>query len=314
LFVGQFPSAHAATKLFLVGFIAIPWPVAGSVLFTIGVQRALGEIGGYAGALVMSPGGALRALAATASAAPSVPVTAYITSQGTNSVTPIPVATDTPGHSSIPVGSNPVGVAITPDGKTAYVTNDVLRGTVTPIAVATNTPGRPIPVGGFPVGVAITPDGRTVYVANRGSNSVTPIPVATRIPGRPIPVGSHPVGIAITPDGITAYVTNELSGTVTPIAVATNTPGRPIPVGSDPAGVAITPDGETAYVTNFSNGTVTPIAVATNTPGRPIPVGSFPFGVAITPAPWVWSDAHECGSRDSTQSPHTAPAASGAAR
>jgi hypothetical protein len=85
-----------------VGFIAIPWSAAGSVLFTIGVQRVPGEIGRYAGGLVMILCGAPTTLTATASAAPSAPVIAYITSQGTNSVTPIPVATNTSSHPSIP--------------------------------------------------------------------------------------------------------------------------------------------------------------------------------------------------------------------
>ena len=197
----RYPRKQATTKLFLVGFIAIPWSGAGSVLFTIGVQRARGEIGGYAGVLVMIFGGTLTALAAIASTTSPAPVTVYITSQGTDSVTPIPVATNNPSHPPIPVGSNPVGVAITPDGKTAYVTNDVLRGTVTPIAVATNTPGRPIPVRPGPNGIAIAPDGKTAYVTslNSGNGMVTPIDVATNTPRHPIPVGSFPFGIAITP-------------------------------------------------------------------------------------------------------------------
>ena len=39
-----------------------------------------------------------------------------------NSATPINLATNTPG-TAIPVGKGPFGVAITPDGRTAYVTN-----------------------------------------------------------------------------------------------------------------------------------------------------------------------------------------------
>jgi YVTN family beta-propeller protein len=71
-------------------------------------------------------------------------------------VTPITVATNTPG-TPIPVSTAPAGIAITPDGKTAYVANGG-SATVTPITVATNTPGTPIPVGSNPKGIAITPD------------------------------------------------------------------------------------------------------------------------------------------------------------
>ena len=79
-------------------------------------------------------------------------------------MTPIDIATNT-ADTPITVGNDPVAIAITPDGKTAYVANDI-SGSVTPIDTATNTAGTPIPVGGDPVAVAITPDGKTAYVAN----------------------------------------------------------------------------------------------------------------------------------------------------
>jgi YVTN family beta-propeller protein len=50
----------------------------------------------------------------------------------------------------------PYAVAITPDGKTAFVSNKG-SGTVTPIDTATNTPGPPIPVGPSPGPLAIAP-------------------------------------------------------------------------------------------------------------------------------------------------------------
>ena len=52
-------------------------------------------------------------------------------------MTPITVATNTPG-TPIPVGTTPLGIAITPDGTTVYVANNS-DNSVTPITVATNT-------------------------------------------------------------------------------------------------------------------------------------------------------------------------------
>ena len=207
--------------------------------------------------------------------------TAYVTNEGDGTVTPIDLATNTPG-TTISVGNEPVGTAITRDGKTAYVA-DHGEGTVTPIDLATNTPGTPIMVGNGPVGIAITPDGKTAYVTDEGGSTVTPIDLATGTPGTPIRVGNEPQGIAITPDGKTAYVTNWGGSTVTPIDLATGTPGTPISVGNEPVGIAITPDGKTAYITDHGEGTVTPIDLATNTPGTPIMVGNGPVGIAITP-------------------------------
>ena len=63
-------------------------------------------------------------------------------------------ATGTPG-TPIPVGHNPYAIAITPDGKIAYVAN-FNGNTVTPIDLASGTPGTPIPVGVSPYAIAIT--------------------------------------------------------------------------------------------------------------------------------------------------------------
>ena len=186
------------------------------------------------------------------------------------------------GGTAIPVGTYPDGIAITPDGKTAYVTN-LDSGTVTPISTATNTAGTAIPVDMDPGGIAITPDGRTAYVTNSYNNTVTPISTATNTAGTAIPVGTYPEGIAITPDGRTVYVANAEGNTVTPVSTSTNTAGTAIPVGTSPGGIAITPDGKTAYVTNYYDKTVTPISVAKNTAGTAIPVGTDPYGVAVAP-------------------------------
>ncbi len=198
-------------------------------------------------------------------------------------MTPIATATNTAG-TPITTGVGSQAIAITPDGKTAYVAN-YLSGTVTPITTATNTAGTPITTGASPAAIAITPDGKTAYVANRESATVTPIATATDTAGTPITVGSYPYAMAITPDGTTAYVANENSGTVTPITTATNTAGTPITTGSLPCAIAITPDGTTAYVVNDVSGTVTPITTATNTAGTPITVGNTPWAIAITPVP-----------------------------
>lgn len=49
-------------------------------------------------------------------------------------------------------------IAITPNGKTAYVANfDFYSGTVTPIRTAVNKAGAAIPVENGPQAIAITP-------------------------------------------------------------------------------------------------------------------------------------------------------------
>src|SRR5262249_43808105 len=91
----------------------------------------------------------------------------------------------------IPVGNNPDGIAITPDGRTAWVANSG-SNTVQPIDLATNTAGTPIAVGSSPRELNITPDGKTLYVPNNSSNKLTPIDLATRTVRPAVTVGSSP--------------------------------------------------------------------------------------------------------------------------
>jgi YVTN family beta-propeller protein len=69
-------------------------------------------------------------------------------------VIPISTATNRAGH-AIQV-SGPWWIAITPDGRTAYVANDG-SGTVTVINTTTNTAEKTIKVGNAPGPIVITP-------------------------------------------------------------------------------------------------------------------------------------------------------------
>src|SRR5216683_2035011 len=98
---------------------------------------------------------------------------AYVAEYWGNSVTVMDTATSKVTGKPICLGGPPV--AITPDGKTAYVvtTGDDASGgtaTVSVIDSVTGTvKGTPIPWVTASGGIAITPDGKTAYVTNFGS-------------------------------------------------------------------------------------------------------------------------------------------------
>jgi len=99
---------------------------------------------------------------------------------------------------TVPVGSFPTGVAVTPAGTRVYVTNEFFSGTVSVIDTATNTVVATVPVGSFPLGVAVTPAGTRVYVANRSSSgTVSVIDTATNTVVATVPVGSAPLSLGI---------------------------------------------------------------------------------------------------------------------
>src|SRR5258708_10077844 len=126
------------------------------------------------------------AIAIVLGGAPSSAQNAYIANDGDNTVSVIATATNTVVGLPIPVGSNPAGVAVTPDGSKVYVANDG-DNTVSVIATATNTVTATLPVPRCPfatsvfrpVGVTVTPDGSKVYVTNICSNTVSAIDTAT---------------------------------------------------------------------------------------------------------------------------------------
>lgn len=212
----------------------------------------------------------------------------YVTSTGfaTDNVSVIDSHSDQVVGPPVDVGSRPRAIAITPDGKLAYVAN-FNDDSVSVIDTRTRkTVGAPIGVGVNPRSIAIGPSGQFAYVANQGGGTVSVIETTTnQSVGTPITVGPGPISIAITPDGRFAYVVVNGTKSVSVIDTRTNqVVGFPIPVGLDPHGIALTPDGRLAYVANDGSNSVSVINLQTNQGvGSPIPVGTSPFAVAVTP-------------------------------
>ena len=220
--------------------------------------------------------------------------TAYVANYASNTVTPIDLRDDRAGK-AIPAGSGPAGIAITPNGEMAYVTDagsTPIGHTVTPIDLVTRKPLTPISVGDGPEGIAITPNGKTAYVADTGAvvagqtgsigNTVTPIDLATRTALTPVTVGNAPEAVAISADGTTAFVANANSQSVSPIATASNTAGTPIGVKGNPQALAVSADGTTLWVADVLGkaGNLTPIDVSSATAGSPVTLGVDPTSLA----------------------------------
>ena len=154
----------------VTGIRSIPVPATGTIPATVWVANT----GGQEWVTPIStttnqagrPIGLGRSIGGVAEAATPNGKMVYVVTLSTNRVTPISTATNTAGK-PIKVGKEPDAIAITPDGRTAYVASS---GTVTPIATATNTASQPVtinPVAGYNVAAspAITPDGKTIYVS-----------------------------------------------------------------------------------------------------------------------------------------------------
>ena len=239
---------------------------------------------------------------ATATSAMARPVTAYVVNRLGDTVTPIDLSTNTAG-AAIPVGAEPIAIAITPDAAKAYVANG-LGNSVTPIDLATNTAGPAIPVGIYPSSIAISPDGRTAWVANQGNYfndpvngpgpSLTPIDTVTDTAGTSIPVpfdinGSISVSFinaTLSLDGTTLYVTGDRN--VMPFDLVGGTFGKSTYNTPNPMASLLSIDGAHLLTTNTWNGGIerleTPDLTKVNWFTLPYPL--LPAGrnnLAITP-------------------------------
>ena len=205
---------------------------------------------------------------------------------------------------TVATGHGPNGVAISPDGRSVYVTNyGAASSSVSQFDVDAGgrlSPKTPAAIGGVPTGagLVVSPDGRSVYVANfgAGDNRVSQFDVIAggllqaKTPAT-VTTGTSPVAVAISPDGQSAYVTNSGDNTVSQFdvgaggALKAKAPAT-VAAGAYPYGVAVTGDGTRVLVTNADGNSVSSYAVAAGgvlTPRATMPVATTPMGIAISP-------------------------------
>lgn len=227
----------------------------------------------------------LAIVAAMVSASASAAQLAVVGERDSDQVSFINAATNKVVGGPIEAGNGPTSVAITPDGKFAYVT-DVFGKSVSVIETGLRRKVATIEeVGGLPFGIAITPDGKYAYVTASGTDEVAVISTATKKVVKSIPVGDDPTGIAVSPTGKFAYVTDSVDDQVEVINTETmSVSGSAIEVGEGPAGIEFSPGG-TAYVVDQTGKEVSAINTATKKVTEiPLSEGSGePRGISISP-------------------------------
>jgi YVTN family beta-propeller protein len=227
---------------------------------------------------------AVVAVIASMAASASAAQLAFIAESGSDQVSVVNPATNKPIGPPIAVGDRPESVAITPDGKYAYVTN-YGGNSVSVIETALRRNVGTIKVGEGPDGIAITPDGKYAYVTDRDGNEVSVISTQSRSVVKSIPIGDAPVGVAISPTGSLAYVTVFAENRVKLINTETMAvTGAPIEVGASPIAIEFTPGG-TAYVVDENAKEISAIDAVTRKV-TPIPLAAAsgePRGIAISP-------------------------------
>jgi YVTN family beta-propeller protein len=245
--------------------------------------------GGCAVALAGSAVLATPAPAGAAAAATAQPTYLYVANNG-NSVTEYDIATSSV-VSTFAAGSNPLAVAVTPDGSQLYVT-DAGSNEVTVVNTATNTVVGTIAVGELPVSIAFSPNGKKAYVLNRDSQSISVINTAKKTVTTTYSLSSaedtsYGSDLAITPDGDQAFLPLQ-DGTVIVVNLATGAVVNTVTLGYASWQAVVSPDGKDVYATYlptiYSPGWVAEISTSTDKVVHKITTnGPSPGSVAITP-------------------------------
>ena len=147
----------------------------------------------------------------------------------------------------------PTDVAITPDGRSAFVCGCkpvCTTGTIEVIDPATRDSRASIDVGPAPYRIAFSPDGTRVYTTNLDSATVSVVNVSGQTTTATVPVSPEPTGLAVTRDGAMIYVASLPTGNVTAIDAATNTVRSTVKVSDAAREVVVTPDGRCLYVSS----------------------------------------------------------------
>jgi cation/acetate symporter len=187
----------------------------------------------------------------------------------------------------IQVGKSPAFVAVSPNGRHAYIANGKAQ-VVTVVDTAVNQVTATIPIpAGPPQFLAFAPDGRTLYISifndQRTIHSIDVLDTASNTVVATIPQPARPYLAAVSRDGKRIYVPNHDTASVSVIGTDTNTVIAEVKVAPNPHWVTFSRDGTRAYTANHESNVVSVIDTTTLEVLATIPVGASPHSISVHP-------------------------------
>ena len=192
-------------------------------------------------------------------------------------------------------------LAVTPDGKRAFIAN-IGSGSVTAVDLEAGKKLRDVKTGDGAEGIAITPDGREVWVGNRAADTVSVIDAASLEVVATLPCKGFPIRVAITPNGERALVSCARAGEVAMFDVPAREeigrtkldlsalPGSERRLFGDrfgqspvPIGLVIAPDGKRAWVAATQSDVVVALDLESFSVAGLLRAGKEPDGMAYSP-------------------------------
>jgi len=191
---------------------------------------------------------------------------------------------------TIPTGDGPHEAAVTPDGKTAVVTNygnrEAPGSTLTVIDLSQLKVSRTIDLGDYhkPHGLIFLPGGNELLVTAEAEKALLVIDLESGTVEKAILTGqevSHMVAFA--PAVNLAFVANIRSGSVNVIDVKKSASIKIIETGAGAEGIDVSPDGSEVWVSNRADDSVSIINIGSLKIVHTLESKSYPIRVKFTP-------------------------------
>ncbi len=190
-------------------------------------------------------------------------------------------------RTTIPLGDEPEGVAISPDGRFLYVTLED-DNQVAVIDTAVQRVLKRFAVAGRPRSVAFSPDGSHAYVTCELDGAVTLVDARTHTPLTTVKLGgegARPMGVVVSADGRSIFVSTGRGGEVVQLDGTKGSMIARLAVGQRPWGIALSPDGRRLFAANGPSNDVGVIDAKGLRLIARVKAGFKPWGVAIGPVP-----------------------------
>ena len=169
-----------------------------------------------------------------------------------------------PAGRHVKVGTLPLNIVTSPDGKYAVITNNgVNRPTLSVVDIATWTIKSTATVDAAWLGLVFSPDGTKLYSSGAGQNNVQEFAFADGALTRartfalpPVAAESFAGGLAISRDGRTLYATRLFAMTLSSIDLTTGVVTRTVPLQAEPYTALVSADGRFVFVSLWGGSVV----------------------------------------------------------
>ena len=202
-------------------------------------------------------------------------------------------------------GHRDLGLALSPDGRSAYVTassqesppsvNQVVQCSIAADGSLSLKTRSSVTTGAGPSAIAISADGKHAYVTNTIGNTMTHFLIAAdgtlSDSSDSVATGTHPYAIALSADGKNAYVANENAVWQYSIAADGTLPSQTpasLVTADGTQSIVLSSDGLSAYVVAAGSSQVFQFSISTggtlNRPKSPATVttGNLPYAITLS--------------------------------